>query len=379
MSTFNITNTWLRTQTKFPTIPISYSKKPLETPDIFYIILDGYAGNEMLSEVFTYDNQQFLNSLEEMGFYVAKGSKSNYARTHQSLGSTLNLEYFTNENWMAELLRNDSSVFYDLINNNLVKNQLAYFDYQTYTVPNSLRTIYWEDSQFVGNIPIGTPFLWIYLRTTILTLFWDSLPYKVYQTQSLNSLNHLEDSIEIEGPKFVFFHILMPHPPFVFDKDGNSNYSSDNFTLLDSNELKLPTDVYQEKYVEQLQFMNSKIDQIITSILANSEKQPIIIIQGDHGPGSYFDVHDYENNKCLFERFSILNAYYFPDQNYAVLYPEITPINTFRLIFDQYFGLSYDLLDDRSFFSAKEDLLNFIEVTDVLNAQHCEPTWDNSE
>jgi hypothetical protein len=47
---------------------------------------------------------------------------------------------------------------------------------------------------------------------------------------------------------------------------------------------------------------------------------------------------------------TILNANYFFDHNYTALYPGITPVNTFRVILNIYFGASLPLLDDRSFF-----------------------------
>jgi hypothetical protein len=57
----------------------------------------------------------------------------------------------------------------------------------------------------------------------------------------------------------------------------------------------------------------------------------------------------------------ILNAYYFPEKQ-PVFYPTITPVNTFRLLFDTYFDESYPLLDDLSYFSSYKDPYNFTEI-----------------
>ena len=75
---------------------------------------------------------------------------------------------------------------------------------------------------------------------------------------------------------------------------------------------------------------------------------PIIIIQGDHGP-SHFDVPS---------RMAILNAYYFPDHEFAV-YPEITPVNSFRLLFNNYFNTDFDLLEDVSYYSQYPNAYQF--------------------
>ena len=59
----------------------------------------------------------------------------------------------------------------------------------------------------------------------------------------------------------------------------------------------------------------------------------------------------------LQDRMRILNAYYLPDGGEEVLYPSISPVNTFRLILNYYFGTSYPLLDDTAYHSGYETAL----------------------
>jgi hypothetical protein len=92
-------------------------------------------------------------------------------------------------------------------------------------------------------------------------------------------------------------------------------------------------------YGDQVVFINTKLPEIVKTILAKSDPAPIIVIQGDH---SYFRSAD---------RVKILNAYYLPDGGSKNLYPTITPVNTFRVIFNTYFGGQYDLLPDDSRYS----------------------------
>src|SRR5215211_7470550 len=91
-----------------------------------------------------------------------------------------------------------------------------------------------------------------------------------------------------------------------------------------------------EGYINNMKFINRRLPNLIREIIQNSKTAPIIIIQGDHG----YQIPDI--------RFDILNAYFFPDQNYAALYPEITPANTFRVVFNTYFDEDYHLLKDQS-------------------------------
>ena len=73
-------------------------------------------------------------------------------------------------------------------------------------------------------------------------------------------------------------------------------------------------------------------------------------------------------NTNIEERMSILNAYYFPDQEYSHLYPDITPVNSFRIILDQYLGTNLGLLEDRrSYFSLMETPYDFVDVTSEVN------------
>jgi hypothetical protein len=165
------------------------------------------------------------------------------------------------------------------------------------------------------------------------------------------------------GPKFVFAHILSPHPPFVFDETGNPTRQNFPFTLADGNYNPLKTDEYKDKYVKQLIFINQLILKTIDAILKNSSEPPIIILQADHGPGAYLDLTSSEAS-CFQERTSILNAIYLPDGKNDILYKTISPVNTFRYIFNNYFGTDLIYLPDRNYFSTWNNPYGFINVTE---------------
>jgi len=75
-------------------------------PDIYYIILDGYAGSKALEIILNYDNSEFTDYLTEKGFNVASDSFSNYRRTAFSIPSTLNMKYL---NYLTEKKGIDST------------------------------------------------------------------------------------------------------------------------------------------------------------------------------------------------------------------------------------------------------------------------------
>jgi hypothetical protein len=124
-------------------------------------------------------------------------------------------------------------------------------------------------------------------------------------------------------------------------------------------------DQYIAGYVGELNYLNQILKKTIDEILANSETPPIIILQGDHGSRAYLDWSSAENT-CMHERVAIFNAYYFPDQP-AELYDEITPINSFRVVFNNYLGGNFELItDERSYFSLWDKPYDFYDVTNRL-------------
>ena len=73
--------------------PYTSDRKIINKPDIYFIVLDGYARADVLSSLYNFDNSGFINFLTDKGFYVAKNSRSNYHRTQLSLASAINSEY----------------------------------------------------------------------------------------------------------------------------------------------------------------------------------------------------------------------------------------------------------------------------------------------
>ena len=120
---------------------------------------------------------------------------------------------------------------------------------------------------------------------------------------------------------------------------------------------------YREGHAAQVLGLGKYVDRAIEGILANSANPPIIIVQGDHGPR--LGLTENVETSDVEERMAILNAFYLPGIPQKKLYPQISSVNTFRFIFNEYFGQNYPLLDDRSYFSYLG--LNMIEVTERIS------------
>jgi len=328
-----------------------------ETPDIYYIILDSYGRADKIRELYGYDNSGFLNSLQEMGFFVTGCSQSNYAQTLLSLASSLNLNY------LDALSPSFASRYYNwnsltpLIKNSALRQFLKSRGYKTIAFATGFIWTEINDADIYLSPKVGTwelnAFQYMLLQTTAGRVFLDAQELRLPNTpDDLNrrrtqfTLTKLKDIPLIEGPKFIFAHILVPHT-FIFGSNGEARNSDVS---------PMTPDVFKRSYIDSLIFINKQVETIVTTIIATSPTPPVIIIQGDHGPTGSSDSN----------RVSILNAYYLPGHE-GMLYTSITPVNTFRVVLDAYFGQDLPLLPDISRFSTYENRFEYSEITNDCN------------
>jgi hypothetical protein len=357
-------------------------------PDIYYLVLDGYGRQDMLQEVYNFDNSEFIGFLRDSGFTIADQSRSNYVQTVLSLSSSLNMGLLDFTEQYAGPDSTNMLPLMKLIQHSRVMNMLSDVGYSIVAFSSDFPYTEWTDADvyidpysskiselerfILSTTALGLPFDLDWQRNSI---WLSSLPLPSYETRQIRvtyAFDGLKSVAALDGPKFVFAHIIVPHPPFVFNAEGNAIVPNVPYSPADGEAFQgTPVD-YQQAYIKQLQFANREMRVIVDAILTQSKKPPIIIIQGDHGPGSLLKRDDL-NRSCLWERTSILNAYYFPG-NADKLYPTITPVNSFRVLFNGYFGTDFPLLPDKTYFSPISWPYNFTDITDRI-----EPTCKISE
>jgi hypothetical protein len=337
--------------------------EPLNTgvlPDVYYIVLDRYASSSTLAEVYGLDNTEFLDYLAEKGFYVATESVSNYPLTAQSLRSSLNMDFDHDEARVSPVggsLR-DFEVWRFLESKGY--QYLHFGSWYELTRENPL-----ADMNF--NYNAMPEFSWTLFQTTwayplcvwvdIADEWWEAQYHRV-----LAKFDRLGEVPSIEEPTFVFAHMFVPHPPFVFNRDGS---------LATSRQLhgKDP----KTGYADQLIATNDMLRQLIDRLLEESEVPPIIILQADEGPyperlrtdADSFELEDASEAE-LREKMRIFNAYYVPPADQDRFYPTITPVNSFRLVFNVCFGTDFELLPDRCYVRCSDDKPQYLDVTDIV-------------
>jgi len=328
-----------------------------QKPDIYYFILDGYARADVLRQLHRYDNTPFLNALRARGFYVADSSHSNYIHTIASLASLLNYEYLTEPT-------NDRRRMRGMIQNSRAFKALSALGYKTIAFPTGFD---WADiktvDRFASTNHIGELGAQL-LSATPLTVFPAYETYYVNAKRNLvlNPYRQLPDLVRTPSPKLVYVHSVCPHPPFIFGPNGEPRVPKSG--LWADNEWKLGT-LKSGYYADQVTLINRLVLKAVDSILANSATPPVIVIHGDHGSRFGSDEKSYANND-LHEQYCNLCAVYFPGKE-SVLYPTVTPVNIFPLLFNAYLGGHLPTLPDRSFFYTIVPGSHFIDVTDSIN------------
>jgi hypothetical protein len=191
----------------------------------------------------------------------------------------------------------------------------------------------------------------------------------------LNSFAEIERAAELPGRKFVVAHVITPHPPFVFNRDGRPRTPPGNMPFIDGEWLSQSMRAmpefdleYVRGYAEQIDFVTRRLSTLTDRLLAGRGPSPAIMIVGDHGPALDLDLFDLSATN-MHERMSIFSAYHLPGQHDGALYPGISPVNGARAIADRYLGVHVPFLSERSEFSTFLRPYHFISVSpEVLEA-----------
>ncbi len=336
-------------------------------PDVYYILMDAYSRQDLLQHEVHYDNSAFVQHLKDLGFSIPDCSQSNYINTDYSMSATLNMNYLDALGFSIPALANGNAeqMLTPIVKNNLVFSKFEDLGYQTiaFHTPYPLTDITnadiyydYEQTAAPSQRVEKSNFRYMFLKTTLIRAAidaqenspqafsalpawliqfinpkdtrFDSRNYRQY-LQNIYDFETIEKIPAIPGKKFLYAHMLTTHPPFTFTPTG-----AFRMNFVDS----------PEAYVDQVKYANIRLIQLVKDLLAKSTIPPIIIIQADHGYTMPYDL-------AIKPRF--LNAYYLPGNGAQKLYPNITLVNTFRLIFNTYFGGNYPLLPDNSYWLDK--------------------------
>lgn len=348
-----------------PVQPLPDSLKP----DIYFLVFDAMSSSKSIQQNFGRDMHQLDSFLLNKGFYVVTDGAANYNWTIHSLSSTLNMDYLPS--WIAPVANDPKSYFWgssSILNNSLFsilrKEGYQINSYQ----PISFDNKYWPGKPFFSNLRdnhfyfktlpgrIWRDIFWNY--TKINTSFIQNRQIKIIAEKNKVKKQYLDTTIELvkkscsfKGkPKFTYGHFMIPHEPYIFDSSGNVKEPME--TVIKHR------DQVADYYLNQVIFARKVIMDLVIYIQKHNRKNTVIIVAGDHGYRTEF------GNKTGYS-FKNLNSFYFPDHDYKLLYDSLSPVNTFRIILNKYYGAGLILHKDSSIVvtSQKEAIISSKRIT----------------
>ena len=364
-----------------PNLKLGISEK-YGSPDVYIFILDAHANHIILEKFFDYNNKEFINSLKDLEFFVPeKYTNSNYGNTELSVTSFLNIDYLNNlvpegvsEKYKIELANK-------LSNNNMVMKNFESMGYKTIGLDSGwigARVVNIADENLCDNSLENSRILYK-LKTNTIVYSIEQIYYNNLAEDSdleildeLNQVSNDDDKRQkifcnfselneikkkFSSPLFVFFHILSPHPPWVFDSDGKPPLQ-----IIESESADFEKS--QSAYIKEMEFIDKKIIENVRKIISESDNQPIIVILGDHGSRIVGD--EYTDNEKKVVNYGNLMALYLP-YDVETSYYKTTPVNIFRLIFNSYFNGNYEILENKVYYNVTSEITDWEKkVSEVM-------------
>lgn len=319
-----------------------------DKPDIYFLLMDSYASTVALAKWYQFHND--LDSfLLQKKFSVQANSRSNYNFTPFSMASILNMSYLQGIANPREVTINDYSNCEVLIHNNEVIKMLnaAGYDIVNYSIFNLAGHPTFVTQDF---LPLNTRLI---TERTMLACIRKDLGWKLakwypfkwfWGIDIMQDNRNNQDFIELvktsaakksAKPRFVYGHFFMPHTPYYYDKNGKLKDIATIIAEKDSGSIPI--------YLEYLTYTNGRIREMITTI-QQQNPSAVIILMGDHGnrekTSEAFPVHHFMN----------LNAVYYPDNDYNLLYDSISGVNQFRVVLNKLLKQHLPLLPDSSIY-----------------------------
>ena len=373
--------------------------EPTEKPDIYYIVFDRYASDQVLKEQFAYDNSGFTEDLKMQGFHVTDGARSNYPYTAQSVASTLNAGYLNEQTKpFAGDAVHSRTLYHNLIYQSSVIKALKQNGYSYHHIGNWYGasnnapladtdlifehnvSLFGREVRRLSGLEAGafkqSPF---YRFATVKGISW--WPFKTVERYGaempraqLAELNALSTQ-KSDQPRFIFAHILLPHDPFYFNADGSLS------STIGNDDIGKPV---KQKYLEQVQFVNAQVRQTIASILQTTEGKAVILMNPDEGPhpnvmeSSYIappgqqlpsvdvDMREWQP-QWLRMKYGILQAVHIP-QATPEDYEQLSSVNLFRIVLNRYLGYSLPYLPNCNYGLTKgaQHEFAYTDITEIF-------------
>ena len=342
----------------FETKNINVKNEYNDLPDVYHIVLDMYPTEDILKTRFEFDNSQFVNELESLGFRK-EDMRSNYMWTRFSIPSTINMKHFHDATQEEINYMHETHYSFNKSVEAYLAKKIGYEIYEIST--DDIKGFY---GYFLGD------FSRIFFRTNFIRVIDD---YFMISNDLFKNKNqkyfkdNIDELVKISTNNettWVYFYSRPPHPPFIFNEDGSKNldFDQDEYFSWDVNN--------KIHFINQLKYLNKHVLQSVNNILSSS-KNSIIIIHSDDGipglTGSHLISNDNEISSDIFnELFSTINFIYTPNKCISNDYKIGTNINIISTLFRKCFKLDIEDSENIQFWTDGSNVSEFelVEQTD---------------
>ncbi|MCX6545118.1 MAG: sulfatase-like hydrolase/transferase [Acidobacteria bacterium] len=339
--------------------------------NVYYVIVDGYAGRGSLKRNQVADIGPFLEEMRGTGYDLMDSARTNYVTTFLSIMATLQMDYVVTE--QSGRFSDRSGLFPNALENGAVPRVISEvratgYDF-FFAVPRDTAC----QTRLEINCLNGISDLGAYWQVAQAFLASTKIPqmarmlsgHASMSSDAIAALSASMDSLIRRGrPFFAFAHNMSPHPPY---RRADCSVLPDADREADGQQIGR-----REYYGNAIRCVNAEILALAHSI-HDRDPEAIVVFQSDHG--SDFDV-DWSrpiqswSDAAIDERSDILNLIHMPEPCRGWVRPGLSQINTMRLVVACLQGRPPVYVEDRTFLNVYEQNPDFGLVCEVTGRLH---------
>jgi len=347
-------------------LPAATSTGPIDPtkPDVYVIVLDGYARRDTLQNSLHFDDGPFLDQLESRGFDVASDSQSNYPFTAQTFVTMLNMDYLDQIPEVAHLQASDptvSSKYRQALNENRAFQLFREQGYQIVSTGSGWESLAIRQSDVYLDGGQLNSFEATMLRDSGLGWLIQHLSPDWGGDQSRSRIDSdFEELRQVaqtpsSQPRLVVAHVLAPHPPLVYGPNGErlpvdlSDAFAFDWATAGLNRQN------RTRYTGQIAYLDRQVLPVVDALISAARRPAVIVLMSDHGArldtaaGSTAMSPEADHNF-----FATLTP-----GHPGLFGASPTPVNLFRRVLDTYLGSDLAILPNHSFTSSWDKALTF--------------------
>ena len=350
---------------------LSYKYQLLKKPDIYYIVFDGYPNLDVAQELYDYNSENIRLIFQNNNITINSLSTSPYGRTTYTFASIFEGKYLFNPPEVSfadrkKILENYKSGN-TFIENILRENGYNIFKYgnKTYCSDtdiciNELVKNINTNNSVVYDLMMETPLKvviekgWISFNDIFKLSCNTSCEFNRSKDEKFESLFNVVNE-NTNSPKFVFFHLMNTHEPFVFDENCEYLINPSYLSAKDN----------KQGFFSTLNCANNEINYLINTI---NLKNTILIIQSDHGPNFEEQVsssNDLANNQLKSRYFTLSVSNY---NDYCQKEEKISGVNTFRALIECLSGKSIIRAEEKNYLIYGSSEPSIFNITEEVKA-----------